>query len=243
MAKQAGLAQKFYQGAFDLSGDVSAITSCSTPVGVLEVTGIDSSGVERVQGVVGGSISYSVFFNDATGAAHLASRVPTAAAPITWAIGQTVGDAAFMVASVATNYDGSRSADGALSFDIEAMNHSTPPVWGVMLTPGSKTDTGAANGATLDDLGAASAAGAEMILHVTSFTGTNFTATVQDSANGSDWGTLKAFTQVTDIGSERITIAGEVLRYVRVISSGTFNPVTFSCAFRRGEAVDRTAYA
>ena len=82
-----------------------------------------------------------------------------------------------------------------------------------------------------------------MILHVTSFTGTNFTATVQDSANGTSWGTLKAFTQVTDVGSERITIAGEVLRYVRVISAGTFNPVTFSCSFRRGAATDRTAYA
>jgi hypothetical protein len=34
-----------------------------------------------------------------------------------------------------------------------------------------------------------------------------------------------------------------VLRYVRVISTGTFNPVTFAVSFRRGEAVDRTAYA
>ena len=242
MAKQAGLAQKFFQGAFDISGDVSAISSWSTPVAVHEVTGIDASAVERVQGLVGGSVGYNVFFNDVAGAAHLASRVPTAAAPMTWAIGQTVGDAAGMIASVATNYDASRSADGALSFDITAMNNATPPVWGVMLTPGAKTDTGAANGATLDQ-SAATAAGAEMILHVTSFTGTNFTATVQDSANGTSWGTLKAFTQVTDVGSERLTIAGEVLRYVRVISAGTFNPVTFSCSFRRGAATDRTAYA
>ena len=242
MAKQAGLAQKFFQGIFDLSGDVSAISSWSTPVAVLDITGIDSSAVERAQGLVGGSVSYNVFFNDAAGAAHLASRVPTAAANMTWAIGQTVGDAAGMVASVATNYDGTRSADGALSFDIEAMNHATPPVWGVMLTPGAKTDTGAANGATLDQ-GAQTTAGAEAILHVTSFTGSNFTATVQDSANGSDWGTLKAFTQVTDTGSERVTVSGTVERYVRVISAGTFNPVTFAVSFRRGEAVDRTAYA
>ena len=147
-----------------------------------------------------------------------------------------------MVASVATNYDGTRSADGALSFDIEALNHATPPVWGVMLTPGAKTDTGAANGATLDQ-GAQPTAGAEMILHVTAFTGSNFTATVQDSSNGSSWGTLKAFTQVTDTGSERVTVSGTVERYVRVISAGTFNPVTFAVSFRRGEAVDRTAYA
>ena len=82
-----------------------------------------------------------------------------------------------------------------------------------------------------------------MILHVTSFTGTDFTATVQDSADGSSWGTLKAFAQVTDVASERLTVAGAVRRYVRVISAGTFNPVTFSCSFRRGTAEDRTAYA
>jgi hypothetical protein len=242
MAKKAGLAQKFYQGAFDLSGDVSAISSWSTPVGVLDVTGISSSAMERVQGIVDGSMSYNVFFNDAAGAAHLASRVPTAAAPMTWAIGQTVGDVAGMVASVATNYDGSRSADGALSFDITAMNHSTPPVWGVMLTAGSKTDTGAANGASLDQ-SAQTSAGAEAILHVTSFTGSNFTATVQDSSDDSSWGTLKAFTQVTGTGSERVTVSGTVERYVRVISTGTFNPVTFAVSFRRGTATDRTAYA
>lgn len=242
MAKKTGLAHQFFQGIYDLSGDVSSIGSWSTPVAVLDITGIDKSAMERVQGLVGGSVSYNVFFNDAAAAAHVASRVPTTAANMTWAIGQTVGNAAGMIASVATNYDGSRSADGALSFDIEALNHSTPPVWGVMLTPGAKTDTGAANGATLDQ-SAQTTAGAEAILHVTSFTGTNFTATVQDSSNGSSWGTLKAFAQVTATGSERVTVSGTVERYVRVISTGTFNPVTFAVSFRRGEAVDRTAYA
>ena len=242
MAKKSGLAQKFFQGNFDLSGDVSTITNWSTPVGVLDVTGLDQSGMDRTQGTVGGDISYNVFFNDAAGQAHLASRVPTTGAPMTWALGQTVGDAAGMVASIASSYDGTRAADGALSFDIAATNNATAPVWGVMLTPGAKTDTSAANGATLDQ-GAQTTSGAEAILHVTSFTGSNFTATVQDSANGSDWGTLKAFTQVTAVGNERVTVSGTVERYVRVISAGTFNPVTFAVSFRRGESVDRVTYA
>ena len=242
MAKKAGLGHNFYQGAFDLSGDVSAISNWSTPVAVLDITGINASAISRLQGQVGGSVEYNVFFNDAAGAAHLASRVPTTAAPLTWAIGQTVGDAAGMIATVAVSYDGSRSADGGLSFAITALNNATPPVWGVMLTPGLKTDTGAANGATLDQ-GAQTTAGAEAILHVTSFTGTNFTATVQDSSNGSSWGTLKAFTQVTAVGSERVTVSGTVERYVRVISSGTFNPVNFAVSFRRGTSTDRVTYA
>ena len=241
MAKSTGLAEQFFQGVYDVSGDVSSIGSWSTPVAVLDVTGINSSAVERVQGLVGGNVSYNVWFNDAAGAAHLASRVPTTASVFTWALGATVGDKAGMMSGLSTSYDPSRSADGALSFDIESLNDGVAPAWGVMLTPGSKTDTGAANGATLDQ-SAQTTAGAEAILHVTSFTGSNFTATVQDSSNGSSWGTLVAFTQVTAVGSERVTVSGTVERYVRVISAGTFNPVSFAVSFRRGESTDRVTY-
>jgi hypothetical protein len=242
MAKKSGLAQKLFSGAFDISGDTSAISSWSTPVEVLNVTGIDKSAIERLQGRAAAAISFNVFFNDASGAAHLAQRVPSAATNFTWGAGQTVGDVAGMMAGMTTSYDPTRAADGMLTFDIEALGNATAPVWGVMLTPGAKTDTGAANGATLDQ-GAQTSAGAEAILHVTSFTGSNFTATVQDSSNGSSWGTLKAFTQVTGVGTERVTVSGTVERYVRVISAGTFNPVTFAVSFRRGEATDSVAYA
>ena len=242
MAKSAGLAQKLFHHIYDISGDVGAISSWSTPVSVLDITGIDKSASERLQGLVTGSLSFNAFFNDAAAASHVALRVPSAGAPVTWALGQTVGDVAGMVQGLGTSYDPTRGPDGGLTFDISMETYTTLPVWGVMLTPGLKTDTGAANGATLDQ-GAQTTAGAEAILHVTSFTGSNFTATVQDSSNGSSWGTLKAFTQVTDTGSERVTVSGTVERYVRVISTGTFNPVSFAVSFRRGEATDRVTYA
>ena len=242
MAKKAGLGQSLFQGNFDISGDTSTISSWSTPVGMLDVTGIDKSAFERIQGVSGAEISYNVFFNDSAGAAHLASRVPSTATNLTWALGSSVGDAAGMVAAITSSYDPTRAADGMLTFDIEAVGNATYPVWGVMLTSGSDTHTEATNGTTVDQ-GAQTTAGAEAILHVTSFTGSNFTATVQDSSNGSSWGTLKAFTQVTGVGNERVTVSGTVERYVRVISAGTFNPVTFAVSFRRGEATDRVTYS
>lgn len=241
MAKKAGLAQKFFIGTADVSGDVAAISNWSTPVQVLDVTAIDASATERLQGLVSGSVSFNTFFNDATGAQHLTLRAPTSGTPLTWALGQTVGDVAGMIQAQAVNYDPTRATDGMLTFDIEMNTYTALPVWGVMLTPGLKTDTSAANGTTLDQ-GAQTTAGAEAILHVTSFTGSNFTATIQDSANGSDWGTLKAFTQVTDVGTEHVTVSGTVERYVRVISTGTFNPVSFAVSFRRGEATDRVGY-
>jgi hypothetical protein len=242
MAKKAGLAQKFFHGVYDLSGDVGSVDTWSTPINVLDVTGIDKSAVERVQGLADGTFAFTAFFNDAALAAHVALRVPTAGAPVTWAIGQSVGDVAGMIQGLGVSYDPTRGADGALTFSVGLESYTTVPVWGVMLTPGLKTDTSAANGSTLDQ-GAQTTAGAEAILHVTSFTGSNFTATVQDSSDGSSWGTLKAFTQVTDTGSERVTVSGTVERYVRVISSGTFNPVSFACSFRRGASTDRVTYA
>ena len=242
MAKKAGLAQKLFQGIYDISGDVGSIGTWSTPVNTYDVTGIDKSGVERIQGLVSGNVSYNSYFNDAAGAIFAASKVPTTDTQLTWAIGQTVGDVAGMMHGLNTNFDPSRGADGMITFDIEMLNNGNIPVWGVMLTPGLKTDTGAANGATLDQ-SAQTTAGAEAFLHVTSFTGSNFTATIQDSSNGSSWGTLKAFTQVTGTGTERVTVSGTVERYVRVISAGTFNPVSFAVSFRRGAATDRVTYA
>jgi len=242
MAKSSGLSQKLFQGIYDISGDVGSIGTWSTPVNVYEVTGLDKAGVERIQGLVSGNLSYNTYFNDATGAIFAASKVPDTDTIVTWAIGQTVGNVAGMMHGMNVSFDPTRATDGMLTFDINMLGNGNIPVWGVMLTPGLKTDTGAANGSTLDQ-GAQTSAGAEGFLHVTSFTGSNFTATIQDSANGSDWGTLKAFTQVTGTGSERVTVSGTVERYVRVISSGTFNPVSFAVSFRRGAATDTVTYA
>jgi hypothetical protein len=246
MAKSNGLGMGLLIGSSDLSGDVGVINNISTPVGALDITGINKSAHERLQGLVDGIVGFNTYFNDATGAAHLALRAPfgtaSASRPLTIYFGADVGDAAFMADTMSLNYDGSREADGMLTFDVELNTLTTLPTYGVMLTSASDTHTGATNGTTVDQ-GAQTTAGAEAILHVTSFTGSNFTATVQDSSNGSSWGTLKAFTQVTDIGTERVTVSGTVERYVRVISTGTFNPVTFAVSFRRGTATDRVTYS
>ena len=211
MAKKAGLAQKMFVGNFDVSADIAAVDTWSTAVAVLDQTGIDKSAIERVQGLVTGNCTFTSFFNDASGAAHLAFRAPSTDVGFSWFLGQTVGDQVAMMSAQTVNYDPTRGADGALTFGIEANTKSSLPVWGVALTAGAITHTSATNGTTLDQ-SAQTTAGAEAILHVTSFTGSNFTATVQDSANGSDWGTLKAFTQVTAVGNERVTVSGTVER-------------------------------
>ena len=246
MAKASGLAQSFFVGSADLSGDVGAIGSCSTPVGSYDVTAINKSAHERIQGLRQGTLSFNAFFNDATGAAHLTLRAPfgnttTASKPVTWGLGPDVADAAFMADAMSLNYDGSRAADGMLTFSVDLQTEEFLPSWGIMLPRVADTHTDATNVTTVDH-GAPTTAGAEALRHVTSFTGSNFTATIQDSSNGSSWGTLKAFTQVTAIGTERVTVSGTVERYVRIATTGTFNPVTFAVSFRRGGAQDIVSY-
>ena len=75
--------------------------------------------------------------------------------------------------------------------------------------------------------------GATGFLHVTQFSGTNATVTIQDSANDSTFGTLVAFTAATGLTSEKVTVAGTVERYVRINLAGTFTTITFVVSFAR----------
>lgn len=73
--------------------------------------------------------------------------------------------------------------------------------------------------------------GAQAYLQVSQFTGTSVTVTVQHSPDNSTWSTLAAFTAVTAApAAQRVTAAGTVGRYLRVISTGTFTAASFAVA-------------
>lgn len=107
--------------------------------------------------------------------------------------------------------------------------------WGVQLTAGARTDTGATNGTSLDNT-QSWAYGAQAYLHAVSFTGADVTVTVQHSADNSTWSTLMSFTQITGSvpQAQRATVsnATTVNRYLRVITttSGGFTSFKFLCA-------------
>lgn len=69
---------------------------------------------------------------------------------------------------------------------------------------------------------------------VTAFTGTNFTATLQHSADGVEWFSVGAPAAFTATGQKILdqasfTVAGaKLLPNVRVLTSGTFSSVTFT---------------
>ena len=249
MAKSAGLAQQFFVHGYDLSGDVSAINNASSPRAVQEITGINSSAMERIMPRTDGALNYNSWFNKAALAEHvILSSLPTTDSLVLWALGGSNGDAAAMLVSKQLDYPLSKGADGSLAATIDAQGTGQPLEWGIMLTAGKITHSSAtASGSgTSFDNGAATSSGASAMLHVMDINSGAPTVVVQDSANNSSFATIISFTAISDGGeptAERKTVAGTVRRYLCVASTGTFSNCVLAVGIRVGTAQDDVAYA
>jgi hypothetical protein len=241
MPKQTGLSQAFYIGGVDLSGDISAIDNCSTPRQQLEVTGLNQAAIQRVLTYQDGDISFTSFFNPSANQSHLTlSALPTTNTGVLWQLGSTAADPAAFMVTKQVNYDSTSGADGSLTTATQTLNEGSPMEWGTMLTAGKITHSSAASAASVDG-SAATANGLSAMIQLSSLSSGTVTMTIQDSANNSSWGTLKAFSAVAAAdtpATERVTISGEVLRYLRVSTTGTFSNAIFTIAIRRGTAQD-----
>jgi len=234
VAKSSGLGDAFYVGGYDLSGDTSALSKIGGSLGVLDVTAINKSAFERLGGVRDGGIDWTSYFNP-TGAHPVLSALPTADIIATYANGTALGNPAACIVAKQVNYDGTRGQDGSLTFGVQATANAYGLEWGVQLTAGLRTDTAATNGTGVDQA-ASTSFGWQAYLQVTAFTGTSVTVKIQDSADNSSWADLSGagFTAATGITSQRLQAASgtaTVRRYVRAVTTGTFNPATFSVVF------------
>lgn len=232
MAKQSGLGDNFYVGPYDLSGDISAIGTVGGSVATLDKTGINKFGYERIGGLRTGSMEFTSHFNDAAGQEHVAlSALPTTDVILSYFRGTTLGNPAASMVAKQINYDASRGDDGDLTFAVSAQSNGFGLEWGRSLTAGLRTDTAATNGTAIDTTASASF-GAQAYLHVTAFTGTDCTITVEDSADNITFATVDSFTVVSGVTSERNVLGTttETLdRYVRVsTTAGTFSSITFA---------------
>jgi hypothetical protein len=80
--------------------------------------------------------------------------------------------------------------------------------------------------------------GAQAYLQVTAFTGTSVTVEVEQAPDNSTWTSLGSFTAVTAApATQRIAVTGNVARYLRVITTGTFSLATFAVMVNRNQAV------
>jgi len=251
MPKESGLGDLLFINGYDVSGDIGSLGRIACPRPTLDVTGINSSARERVQGPADGAIAFRSWFNDAAGQEHAALKAKTDPAYCMAVCGGAQGDPCAMLVAVQTNYDGDRGADGSLALAVEALakgHISGMPTnagleWGTLV---AQKQTIASAGATVGEVTAQTTAGAALQLQVFSVASGTPTFVAQDSSdttNGSDgsWATLKTFT-IQAQGAERQTVAGTVEKGVRLNAIGTFTDAVVAMGIRRGTAQDSVAY-
>lgn len=239
MTKRSGIGAALILDSRVISNDVGSF-SIGCPIAQIDMTGIDSAGMERVGGVREATVSADVFFNDATDRAHDAlSGLPTAdrylALPV---VGVDQGNPVFCMVGPQIDYAGNRGADGELKFSTSPIGNGYGGEWGDVLSEGLTTSTGSENLASID-YGATPGAtthGLQAYIWVTAFTGTSATIAIEDSSNDSTFASISgaSFT-VTGTGAQRVQTGRTegVDRYLRIAVSGTFTTVSFLVAVNK----------
>ena len=229
--KSSGLGDRLYVGGFDLSGNIGSIQRVGGGPMALDLTDITQSGYGRAGGLRTGAIDFTAWFDPAAARAHARfSTLPRTDVIATYGRGNALGAPSASCNGMQIGYDGTRAADGSLSFAVSIQSDGFGIEWGRQLTAGLRTDTTATNGASLDN-GASSAFGGQFYLHLVAFTGTSVVVKIQDSADNATFADLTsaAFTSAAGVTSERIAIANNatVRRYLRVVTTGTFTNASF----------------
>lgn len=238
MAKQSGLGDNLYVGAFEISNDIMAIDTISSARATLPATGIDKSAQERMQGLRDGQMEITTFFNDAANRAFpVLKTLPTTDTVCSYFRGTSIGKPAASQVSKQIDYAPSRGDDGSLLLKTVMLANGYGLEWGNMLTAGQRTDGSATNGSSYD-AGAGvgtTAFGLQMYVHLFAFTGTSVTIKVQSST---DDGAGDAFADVTGATSGALSSAQalrvatatnvSVERYLRIVTTGTFSNAVFA---------------
>lgn len=241
MSKQGGMGDNCYCDQYNLSGDVGSLGQIGGGPALLEMPGIDKSAQERKGGERNGTIEFSSWFNDGTGQEHTALKGrPITDRIVSYFRGTTLGNPAASLTAKQGNYDFTRGNDGSLTLQIQAMANGYGLEWGRNLTAGVRTDTSATNGSSIDTTASLSLGG-QAYLHVFSFSGTDVTIKIQDSADNAAFADVAGFgfTAVTGVTNERIQLGptATIRRYVRVITttSGGFTSVAFAVNMIKNE--------
>lgn len=237
MAKTGGLGDNLYIAGYNASGDIQQLGRIGGGPALLNLTGIDKSAYERQGGLRDGAIEFTAFFNHitVTGATHeKLATLPRTDVLLTYCRGTTLGDPAASLVGKQVNYDPSRADDGMLTFGVSAQANGYGIEWGRQLTAGVRTDSAATNGTGIDTAASASFGG-QAYLQVFSFTGTDATVKIQDSADNVTFADVAGFnfTQVTaGPTSERIALGNTATlrRYLRAatVTTGGFSSLAFS---------------
>ena len=138
MAKQSGLGDYFAvddsSGTLrEISLDVVSLSSTTTRA-LQDVTGIDKSGVERLQLLADGTFSVSGAFDGASNMEHDVFANMANPRTATYSIGgNTTGNPSLSMEMLISSYGQTRGADGSLGWTAElSLQSGTVPAWGTV---------------------------------------------------------------------------------------------------------------
>jgi hypothetical protein len=244
MSKSSGLGDNLYIQGFDASGDIQQLQQIGGGPALLDVTGINKSAYERIGGLRDGRLEMTTFFNHVqagTGTHEKLSALPRTDVILTYCRGTVLGNPAASLVGKQANYDPTRGNDGSITFAVSAQANGYGIEWGQQLTAGIRTDTAATTGTSIDTAVSASF-GAQAYLQVFSFTGTDATVKIQDSADNVTFADVAgmAFTQTTSApGAQRIATSNTatIRRYVRAttVTTGGFTSLSFAVNFKKNQ--------
>jgi hypothetical protein len=239
VAKQSGLGVRLYAAGYDLSTDISAISSVSSQQDLLDTTALDTSARKRIIGLNDARITVNGWFDASTSHAVWTSnsgKLPTTDQIVIVTYGTSRGDAFSGLDCKQATYDVSRTPGSALATTANYEGTAGAGVEnGVLLTTGTtQTDSSATTSASVDEGATASGTSPAAYLEVISLASGEATIVVQDSGNDVSFSTKVTFTSVTGRTSERVTAAGSSGRYLRIVTSGTFSNLVFVVGFSRG---------
>lgn len=238
MPKQGALGSNFYIGAFDLSGNVNALSKINGGPAALDMTAINQAAYARAGGLRDGGMDFTTLFDAAAGQEHAAlSPLPLADQVASFFVGPLgIGNPAASLNSKQVNYDPTRGTAGDFIFAVSCQGNGFGLEWGTALTPGRRVD-GAATAAgpgNSFDTGGALAFGAQAYVHLFAFTGTSVTIKVQDSADNITFadiaGASLTTAALTTPQAVRISIPNTttVRRWIAVATTGAFSNADFA---------------
>ena len=242
MAKTNGLNVRLYVEGYDLSGDANALNGLGYTSELLDVTTLDVSAKKRIIGMVDGEISVDAFFDNAASHQHAvwasnSGKLPTADQDVLVPMGSAVGDPCVGMVSKEGSYSTTRSPGSAISASATYTTSDGAGLeFGVMLTAHDDTHSSAGSGTVLDS-GAATTNGAAGYLQIFSLASGSVTVKVQECASsGGTYSDLITFSTVAAAAAptaERLVMTGNVARYLKVTTTGTFSNAKIALGFTR----------
>lgn len=238
--KLTALGSECYIGSADVSGDIGAVTSMSSPRPTIAVTALNKSAPERKSGRRDGAMTFAAFFNVDAGQAHATfSALPRTNVMASVALGTPAlgGPIASMIAKQ-LDYAPTVGDDGSIGFVVETTANGYGLEHGELLTTGKQSfATGTVNGDSIDLGSADTSFGAAAYLHVFSVASGTAVFKVQDSDDDDTFDDVTGltFTGATGPTTQRLQtgLTATIRQYVRIQGSGTHGAAVVAVNFVR----------